>query len=311
MPAGPQPSPSGSATNFASIQNDFDAQRKKNIILGSAIAGVVIVLAAFAGFRAFANLGARGGAPNPALNARGNTPRQVLQANSKLPPPVLNKGDEQKKPVTMPADIYEWLKHLERCEAMKIEITGDQQAEMMTFMTKLNTLGAGIGLMDPYDQSGDAEGDQGPDTYTKGKILDMRPRWMELITFFNSKKPPAECQPLANDFNQAIGEIPGMAGDIADVLNSVASNPQAALEMLQKSRNKSNGSIDRYFARADEKLTRICKKYETNKWFNIKTDIGGGMLSSFGGLGAGALGGQGLTSGAGIPGGIGLGGGGQ
>lgn len=311
MPGAPQPSPAGAQTSFASIQSDFDAQRKKNVVIASVIAGIVIVLAAFAGFRAFGNLGAQGGSPNPALNARGNTPRQVLQANSKLPPPVLNKGDEQKKPVTMPADVYDWLKHLERCEAMKIEITGDQQAEMMTFLTKLNTLGAGIGLMDPYDQSGENEGDQGPDTYTKGKILDMRPRWMELIAFFNSKKPPAECQPLANDFNQAIGEIPGMAGDIADVLNTVGTNPQAALEKLQKSKNKSNSGIDRYFARADEKLTRICNKYNTNKWFNIKTDVGGGMLGSFGGLGAGALGGQGLTSGSGMPGGVGLSGGGN
>lgn len=285
------------------MQSDFDSQRRKGMIVASIVAGVVVVLGAFAGFKAFGNLGAQGGSPDPSLQVSGRGPKQVLQVNSKLPAPVLNKGDERKAPLTMPADVLDWLKHLERCEAMKIEITGDQQAEAMTYLTKLNTLGAGIGLTDPYDQSSDGEEDKGPETYTKGKILDMRPRWMELIRFFNSKKPPAECLPLANDFNQAIGEIPGMAGDLADVLNSVSSDPQAALQKVQKMKNQSNGGIDRYFARADEKLGRICKKYDTNKWFNIKTDIGGGMLSSFGGAGLGGAGlGAGLTSGSGVPG---------
>lgn len=312
MPTGMPREPHAAAAahaGVASLQNDFDAQRKRSLIFGAGIAGILLVMGLIFGFKALGNLGAQGGKPDPSLNAAGNLPAPVLQSRSNLPAPILNRGDERPEPLKMPADVLDWLKHLEKCEAIKIEITGDQQVEMQTYMTKLSLLGADIGLTDPFEQTEDQEGDKSPDAYTKGKVLDMRPRWQQLITFFNSKVPPAECRPLADDFNHAIQEIPGMSGDIADILNNVASDPAAALSKVRKMQNKSNGEIDRYFLRADEKLGRICNKYNVNQWFNIKADVGGGMLGRFSSVGGGGAGGMGAIGGAGIPGGAGLPGG--
>ncbi|MGV3618094.1 MAG: hypothetical protein ACO1SV_22440 [Fimbriimonas sp.] len=270
----------------ATLQSDFDAQRKRGTVIGLIIAALVLLGGLIFGIKAFGGLSAQGGTPDQSLNARGKTPNRVLQANADQSPPVLNKSGERPTPLTMPPDVLDWLKHLERCEAMKIEISGDQEGEMQLFLTKLSVLGADIGLQDPFDQSQDHEGDTSPDQYSKGKVLDLRPRWEELITFFNSKRPPAECKPLADDFNQALSEIPGMAGDVADILNGVATNPQDALEKARKMQNKSFSAIDRPLMMADQKLGQICAKYNTNKWFNIKSGSGSGnILGRIGGLG--------------------------
>ena len=195
----------------------------------------------------------------------------------------------------MPKDVEDWLKHLEKCEREKVTISGDQMAEALVLMQKMQALGAGMGLMDPYDQSQDGHEDKDPGTYAKGKVMDFRPRWQGLVDYFNSYPPPEECKPLASDFNRALSEVPGMMGDIGDILNSVSNDPSAALQQMNKFKGGSYGDIDRYFARADVKLSDICKRYEHNKWFNIKADVqGGSPLTMFGN--------QGGQSGGGLPG---------
>jgi hypothetical protein len=181
-------------------------------------------------------------------------------------------------PLGMPADVLAYLRHLEKCENAKVEISGDQSAEVKVLMTKMQALGAGMGMMNPYDQSGDDK-DVEPADYAKGKILDFRPRWQRLLDYFRSVRPPRECEQLAYDFDRATGEVPGMMGDLSDILNGQL-DPAAALKKLEKFQNSSYSEIDRYYGRADEKLGQICQKYNTSKWFNIKTDVGGGSLLS-------------------------------
>jgi hypothetical protein len=274
----------------ASLQQDFDAQRRRNTTIGAIVGAIALLVAVFFGVRAFNNLRAQAGTPDRnVLNAPAKGPNRVLEARGTNGPPVLNKNDSKPVPLTMPPDVLAWLKHLEKCEAMKVAISGDQAAEVSVMMQKMGVLGAGMGLMDPYDQSQEGEGDKEPSGYAKGKILDLRPRWEQLITFFNSVPPPAECKPVADDFNRAIGEIPGMMGDLADVLNTAASDPQNALKTVKKLQNTSYGDIDRYFGRCDQKVSQICNKYNMNKWFNIKTDVlAGGMMGAHGGIGGGA-----------------------
>jgi len=262
-------------------------QKRRTIFLAVAVA-ICAVAATFFGL--FASGALRMGAEAPpakSLQAKGAAPDPgILQKLETPPPPSLQKTAEA--PAQMPADVEAWLKHLEKCEQMKVEITGDQQAEMLVFLQRSMALGAGMGLQDPYDQSGPGGGDQDPGTYTQGKILDLRPRWNELIQFYYSYPPPEECQPLADDFGRAINEIPGMMGDLGDVLNSIATSPEEALKQAQKLRNTSHEGIDRYFARADQKLGEICSKYNRNKWFNIKSDVGSNGIFSkslMGGLG--------------------------
>jgi len=259
------------------IADDFAAQKKKQT--QAVIIGGVLAIIAAAIFGLFASGALRFGATNPqgdALQAKGTPPDPgALQLKATPPDPSLQKtATAPPAPAEMPIDVYNWLKHLEECERRKIEISGDQAAEVTVFIQKNSVLGAGMGLMNPYDQSESGDGDKPPAEYTKGKILDLRPRWDDLIQFFYSYPPPAECQPLANDFGQAVNEIPGMMSDLGAILNDLSGNPDKALQSLTKMQNASYDGVDRYFARADEKLSQICTKYNQHKWFNIASDVG-------------------------------------
>ena len=293
MNGAPATPPSGGAANHNPFAPDAAAARRRQTVAW--IIGIIVCLvAAWVGLTAAGVLKLnRSTPPSGTLQARGDVPNTVLEKPAVTPGPVLEKTAERPE---MPADVEAWLKHLQETERRKVELTGDQTAEVTVFMQKNSVLGAGMGLMDPYDQSEGSAGDKEPSSYTKGKILDLRPQWEDLITFFNSVPPPEECRPIADDYNRALNEIPGMMGDLGEMLNGVANDPQKALEQAKKMQNGSYSGIDRYFARTDQKLGDICSKYQKTKWFNIATDVAaGGMLSKqmMGGLGApgGATGG--------------------
>jgi predicted nucleic acid-binding Zn ribbon protein len=260
------------------MEQAFEQQRKRSLTIAAIVVLALIVLGL--GLRASGVLQLGANAPgDKLLTAKGTAPGTVLTQPGKTSSAPLTKSAE--RPV-MPDDVMDWLKHLEKCEAMKNELEGDQDAEVSVWMEKNSVLGAGMGMMDPYDQSTDNEGDKEPAGYTKGKVLDLRPKWVDLITFFDSKKPPEECVPIADDFDRALNEIPGMMGDIGDILNG-KNEPEQALQKLKKMQNGSYSDIDRYFQRCDQKVSAICDKYDVHKWFNIKGDVGGGGM-----LGAGA-----------------------
>lgn len=252
------------------MQQDFDEKSKRNIIIAWAIGGVAAIAAILIGAHAFVLLGAGVKADDT----------KVLAARGSGSPPVLEKAAAA--PAQMPADVEDWLKHLEKCEAQKVQISGDQYAEALKFEQEAQALGAGMGMMDPYDQASSDDG-QAPGSYAKGKVLDFRPQWEQLITFFNSYPPPPECKPIADDFNRALQEIPGMMGDIAEVLNTADTDPTGALQKIKKVQNSSYGDIDRYFLRCDQKVGAICDKYNKKKWFNVKGDVtAGGALGRLG-----------------------------
>jgi hypothetical protein len=245
------------------------------VVLGAAIFGLA------GGFGGLTASGKHGG--SDITSAPGKLPdTTLLNASAQVSPPALDRGGEV---LQMPPDVYAWLKHLEQIEQRKNQLHGDQVAEMKLFMTTLQVKGAAIGLMDMYAQENDHADDQSPDRYVQGKLADLRPQWQQLVTDFRSFPPPEECRPIAADFDRALSEVPGMVGDINEVLNAVMTDPTSALQKVQKMRNTSRNEIGRYFQRSDQKVAEVCKKYRVNKWFNIVTDIdSGGMLGAFGGF---------------------------
>lgn len=297
-------------TRAGSMAVQLDEQLKRRSLWVTAVIAVVAVLALFFAMKASGILGASGRTANnksleaqgatpggKLLTAEGSTPGGVLMTPGKTGGGVLEKGGQGREP--MPKDVFDWLKHLEECERRKTVIAGDQTAEMSLWMQKNSVLGAGMGMMDPYDQATNDEG-KDPATYTKGKILDLRPAWADLVRYFRSYPPPAECRPIANDFDGAMTEIPGMMGDLGDILNGAMTGPDDAMKKLKKLQNTSYGDVDRYFARCDQKLTAICAKYGVNKWFNVKQDVmsGGimGQMPSLTGGGSGTLPGNGMNT---------------
>lgn len=303
-PTAPAPAPAqapmmqGAAPAFPNPA--VNSKKTTWIAIGTALA---MILAIFFGLRATGIL--QFGAKNPqieALRAEGNlTEQELLKAEGNLsgqellraegedpkipllraegspPPPTLNQGAQR---IEMPADIRRWLEHLEAIEKRKNDLSMKQLSQMAVLMQQMKVLGGGMGMLN--EEEGGYGGDLGPSETAKGSFDAMRPEWNQLITDFRSFPPPAECKPIADDYNRAINEIPGMNSDLAEILAGVASDPAAALEKVMKIQNTSSNVIDRYLGASDSKVGDICRKYETRKWFDIKTDVGGGLMGKFG-----------------------------
>ncbi len=200
--------------------------------------------------------------------------QKVLQVQGAGPAAPLQVKATAPEKAKMPQDVWDYLEHVRKIEQAKNELSLKQEADMKTFELMLNTLGPGIGEMDPYDQSGQNTPDgqapsQEPSAVTKGKFEDLRPKWEALVTDFESVKPPAECQPLHDAYFSALNEIPGMITDLEDLLNQVSTDPQAALVKAQGLQSKSFKTIDKNFIESDGQVQSLCDKYELKKWFNI------------------------------------------
>lgn len=201
--------------------------------------------------------------------------QKLLQVQGVGPTAPLQVAKAMPDKAKMPQDVWDYLEHVRRIEEKKNELSIKQAADMKTFEVMLNTLGPGIGELDPYDQSGqgvpsgDANESKEPADVTKGKFENLRPQWEDLVKDFESKQPPAECQGLHDDYFAALNEIPGMITDLEDLLNQVATNPQAALVKAQGLQSTSYKTIDKNFIQADGRVQGLCDKYEMKKWFNI------------------------------------------
>lgn len=209
--------------------------------------------------------------------APGEAPSAVLIKTTSPAPAALQKIAEA--PPEMPADVLAWLKHLERIEHAKKDLIVKQVADMRVFEQMIGALGAGIGEVDPYDQSGSNDS-KNPADVTKGKFEDLKPQWEALLTDYESLPPPEECRSIANDYHRALSEVPGMVGDINTVLNQVGSDPSSALGKIHDLQRRSYDSVDKPFAESDAKVQGICDKYRMTKWFNIG-DAAQGVFSKF------------------------------
>lgn len=250
-----------------------------------------MILALFFGLRASGLL--QFGAKNPnlaTLKAEGSTPVQdLLRAEGSNPEIPLLKAEGSQGPTAlnipaqrteMPDDIRKWLEHLERIEKRKNDLSMKQLSQMAVLMQQMKVLGGGMGVLN--EEEGGYGGDTGPSETAKVSFDAMRPEWNQLISDFRSYPPPAECRPIADDYYRAVSEIPGINSDLAGILENVASDPAAALEKAMKLQNTSATVIDKYLGASDGRVADICRKYETRKWFDIKSDVGGGLMGKFG-----------------------------
>lgn len=227
-------------------------------------------------------LRAEGGAPaSEPLKAQGEAPAGIpLKAEGSAPAAPITQHAEN---VTMPDDIRKWLEHLERIEKRKNDLTIRQLSQMAVLLQQMKVLGGGMGLLN--EEEGGYGGDTGPSETAKNSFDTLRPEWNQLIADFRGYPPPAECRPIADDYYRAVSEIPGMNADLAGILESIAGSPEnaaGALEKVMKLQNTSKNVIDKYLGETDDKVGSVCRKYETKKWFDIKSDVGGGLMGKFG-----------------------------
>ena len=207
--------------------------------------------------------------------------RPDLSLGSQPSGPTIQIGDK------MPADVRDWLIHLERTESERQRMTKSQLGSLMGMMTGMS----GAALSDLTAEAfGEESTGQNYDPSKREKVAGetkaKRQSWKELNAFFNSKQPPAECVPIKNAYEQCLGETSAMMMDVLGQLERSQDDPQGAINSLMGMMGTSAGKIDVAAKQSDQLVGSVCRKYETFKWFSITGDIGGGL----GGLGMGGLG---------------------
>ena len=207
----------------------------------------------------------------------------VLQSTPVTAPPILEAKAPPK--IEMPADVREWLEHLRRTEQKREQVANDQVSQAIVMLMTLKgvgDLGAINGLLDDGDE-GNARKDPGAPNKVAQDANRMKNEWIRLIQTFNSRKPPAsECVAMRNSYDQVLRETGNMIQEIIGIVANVGDNPMAAVGKLQSMIGTSSNRIDTYAQRVDQAVADICKKYETEKWFSIKKDIGDSLVTKLG-----------------------------
>lgn len=252
-----------------------------------AIGGGALLLIALLGFVLVKAgvLGAKGGPPKTGvLEAKGSQPSTgVLQAEGHDPNTgvlAANAADPT-KPITMPADIEDWLKHLQRCEQMRHDISKDAISGLMVDMAKLSVNGGA----DNLEKIMSGEDPEPPHKDLANQADKMRTQWNELLTFFRSRRPPQRCVKLALTFDKVLVETSISMLDITSAMQNATNDPQGAIKKLQGLRGTSYQRIDVPALSADNQVAEICREYNKDKWFVIRGDVAGQLGSVGGGSG--------------------------
>jgi hypothetical protein len=263
----------------ASGQQTAQAAQKK--AMAFAAIGALVVLALFGGLFASGALrfGASQRAPGVLKSEAEQGPNSLVVTGQPPQPSLPATADKR----YMPDDVRAWLEHLERIERKRMDMASDQVAKAMEMFVALQAGGSLEMLQGLADEAMGGPEVSAPERQTPVKeaadtAADIRARWRALTTEFNAVQPPAECVPIRNQYDPALRETGAMIGDILGAIESASTNREGALSALMQMRGKST-SIDKSALATDELIRAICDKYETRKWFDVKGDVGGGLLS--------------------------------
>jgi hypothetical protein len=226
-------------------------------------------------------LQAEGAQPgNQSLIAEGSqSNNNVLRAEREGTPPTLPANGER---VVMPDDVRNWLEHLERTERRREELSTEQLTSAMTMMTtlQLGTTLSNIEALLNGEESG--EEPRSPAQTVRADIGAMESAWKTLDREFQSVPPPAECIPIKASYDQTLGETGAMIVHIVDQVSRADEDRDGALNALMKMRGTSSERIGKPARNTDDMVYQICRKYNTRKWFAIRSDFGSGILSKIG-----------------------------
>jgi hypothetical protein len=231
------------------------------------------------------NLQAHGSDSIPLLPAQAQAPAPFLQVPAKLPPPIL---EDTKKDVSMPDDIYRWLKWLEEIEKEKRALTKKEDTEMSTLIATLN--GAeGLSAADVTELSDpDSTMKNAPAVGDLQNLTDeMIKDWAALKTRFDSYPPPKECVPIGDAFDHGLEgladypkQIQALVNGVTDKETPTRADADPAIGDIKDLGGKHKKDIDSEFTGTDELIENICEKYNTRKWFTIEAHGGSaGLLS--------------------------------
>lgn len=246
--------------------------------------GGAVLLALIVGLGAgyYGSLAKAGDRPMSVLPKPGESAPAITPAAGTDPGPITGAED----PANMPEDVRAWLEHLRRIEGERSRLSNAQVGQAMVALTKLQLGGTESLLGDLLgDNPEDFNADVTPAQEFKVSTENIRSEWQALATDFRSLPPPAECAPIAANYNTTLGETSAMIMDIIGAINQSSENPDAAVAALSGMKGQSASRIDQSALATDDGVAQICAKYQTRKWFSIAADFGGGgLLDRLGGL---------------------------
>lgn len=257
-----------------SVSQAFNIQRKRNNIILAICAAVAGLLGIFFGLRAagLLQLGQKTGVP--VLTAKGSNGNAVMQQVASGGPAVTQQKEQI---ISMPDDIREWLEHLRKTEEKRVHLTQGQLTDALVEKTKGSIAGGADAVQALANGIDDPNSEMKPPTEGLARLLKkMHDDCVGLTEHFDSVKPPEECVPIRNAYDQALNETSGELGDIADHLAA------GDIDRLLKMKGQSKANIDSPAKTTDRLVGEICEKYHTRRWFSIQSDIGTSGL--FGGL---------------------------
>ncbi len=226
----------------------------------------------------------------PLLQQPGDAPPPILQMPGTVPPPAL---EDTTKKISMPKDIEDWLKWLEKIEKEKQALTAKEQTQMTTLIASLQGASGltpqGVrDMADPDNVSNQAPAMDEARTIAK----DMIESWSKLKRRFDTYPPPPDCVPIGNAFDNGLEGMADNGKKIEEMMGGVADKPEPgqddadnAISGVKDVGQAHPHEVDKEFITTDELVQTICDKYDTRKWFSIDAHGGAGNVFSMpGGL---------------------------
>ena len=249
------------------LSSAFDQQKRRTGMIAIALGCIAALFAGGMALKSMGILGENGKTPEEAaLAARGKRPGSALVAVGKTVETPLAAVAE--KPAEMPEDIYKWLEHLRITEEKRAAITMSQLTSAYTEKEKSQVAGGVDALKDLLNGIDDGTSEMHPPTEKLGVLIkQMHDDCHQVLVFFDSVEPPAECVPIRDAYDQALNEEAAQMGDIADHLAA------GDMEKLLKMEGKSAQGIDSAGEKTDRLVGEICDKYHKRRWFSIASDI--------------------------------------
>jgi hypothetical protein len=271
----------GSMPAYAPMPMAISADvKRRNTWLAIGISACILLLLLF-GLKAAGVLNMGSKAPDQqTLNAQGQFPdNSLLRSQGSGNGPTLQSTRK-----TMPDDIRNWLAHLEKCEMKKRALTKRQGEEVTDMIGDLK--GAGGLTVDDVNAWSDPDSTTLPVIDKVASIArELQPAWNDLKTYFDSVKPPKECVPIAEAFDDGLQSIPDSMAQLDKIVSGLdmsksQDDAKAAREDARAMSRDHRRKIDEPFSRTDQLVGEVCDKYETRKWFSI--DAHGGNMGILG-----------------------------
>ena len=193
------------------------------------------------------------------------SPSVIAGAKTPLPNGSPVVGAQGKPGVSAPAEVLDYLAFLGKIEAERTTLKNNLNGAL----TMLGAAKGMEGATEPSDQ-------QGAKSQLNSGYTDYTAQWQTLVSQFQSRQPPPECEDLANDYDRLLTDY---ASYISQIQVAMQNKDLNTLMSLQGS---AVGQINTDATTADGALANICQKYSIQKPFNITPDSGGSGTSLLG-----------------------------